>query len=214
MAPVTVSMPSLDGRMVGKGLRRDKPRDVSGDGEPPAVAAHPHIGIAAAAGAAVSGAIRRPRVDDRDVAEHPDHHVFRGKAGNRDRPPRVFEERGAIEERPVGQRAEEIAGEEILEAAHVGGLHRTDVVGVELLQRVDVRSRMDGVHVPSRRRITRVASRNFLVAHQSLPDLIYATWRLRMTVTVSDRIEKKIVLKAPLARVWRAISDAGEFGEW
>ena len=35
-----------------------------------------------------------------------------------------------------------------------------------------------------------------------------------MTVTVSDRIEKKIVLKAPLARVWRAISDAGEFGEW
>ncbi len=31
---------------------------------------------------------------------------------------------------------------------------------------------------------------------------------------VTDRIERKIVLKAPLARVWRAISNAGEFGDW
>jgi uncharacterized protein YndB with AHSA1/START domain len=30
----------------------------------------------------------------------------------------------------------------------------------------------------------------------------------------TDRIEKRIVLKAPLARVWRAISDAREFGAW
>jgi len=30
----------------------------------------------------------------------------------------------------------------------------------------------------------------------------------------ADRIEKKIVLKAPLARVWRAISDSAEFGAW
>ncbi|HXW84587.1 MAG TPA: SRPBCC family protein [Candidatus Binataceae bacterium] len=30
----------------------------------------------------------------------------------------------------------------------------------------------------------------------------------------SDRIEKRVVLKAPLARVWRAISDAREFGAW
>jgi uncharacterized protein YndB with AHSA1/START domain len=30
----------------------------------------------------------------------------------------------------------------------------------------------------------------------------------------TDRIEKKITLKAPRARVWRAISDAGEFGSW
>ncbi len=33
-------------------------------------------------------------------------------------------------------------------------------------------------------------------------------------VSVSDRIEKKIVLRAPRARVWRAISDAREFGAW
>ncbi|MFZ0272479.1 MAG: SRPBCC family protein [Acidobacteriaceae bacterium] len=29
-----------------------------------------------------------------------------------------------------------------------------------------------------------------------------------------DRIEKSIELKAPVSRVWRAITDSGEFGEW
>jgi uncharacterized protein YndB with AHSA1/START domain len=32
--------------------------------------------------------------------------------------------------------------------------------------------------------------------------------------TSTDRIEKKILLKAPLSRVWRALSDAEEFGDW
>jgi uncharacterized protein YndB with AHSA1/START domain len=32
--------------------------------------------------------------------------------------------------------------------------------------------------------------------------------------TAADRIERKILLKAPLARVWRALSDATEFGDW
>jgi uncharacterized protein YndB with AHSA1/START domain len=30
----------------------------------------------------------------------------------------------------------------------------------------------------------------------------------------SDRIEKRVVLRAPRARVWRAIADAEEFGKW
>ena len=30
----------------------------------------------------------------------------------------------------------------------------------------------------------------------------------------SNRIEKEVLLKAPLDRVWRAISDADEFGRW
>ncbi len=30
----------------------------------------------------------------------------------------------------------------------------------------------------------------------------------------TDRIEKKVLLKAPRSRVWRAISDAEEFGTW
>src|SRR5215469_2066191 len=32
--------------------------------------------------------------------------------------------------------------------------------------------------------------------------------------TVSDRIEKRVLLRAPLERVWRAVSDATEFGAW
>lgn len=30
----------------------------------------------------------------------------------------------------------------------------------------------------------------------------------------TDRIEKRILLKAPVARVWRALTDAEEFGRW
>jgi uncharacterized protein YndB with AHSA1/START domain len=35
-----------------------------------------------------------------------------------------------------------------------------------------------------------------------------------MNATVTDRIEKRAVLRAPRARVWRAITDHKEFGEW
>jgi len=31
---------------------------------------------------------------------------------------------------------------------------------------------------------------------------------------IKDRIEKEVVLRAPLDRVWKAISDADEFGQW
>ena len=32
--------------------------------------------------------------------------------------------------------------------------------------------------------------------------------------TDTDRIEKRILLRAPTKRVWRALADAGEFGSW
>ena len=35
-----------------------------------------------------------------------------------------------------------------------------------------------------------------------------------MAKTSTDRIEKRIELKAPVARVWRALTDHREFGEW
>ena len=35
-----------------------------------------------------------------------------------------------------------------------------------------------------------------------------------MAVAISDRIEKKITLRAPRARVWRALTDYKEFGHW
>jgi uncharacterized protein YndB with AHSA1/START domain len=35
-----------------------------------------------------------------------------------------------------------------------------------------------------------------------------------MATETTDRIEKQILLRAPLARVWRALTDAQEFGAW
>jgi uncharacterized protein YndB with AHSA1/START domain len=35
-----------------------------------------------------------------------------------------------------------------------------------------------------------------------------------MPAAVTDRIEKKILLRAPRARVWRALTNAQEFGQW
>ena len=35
-----------------------------------------------------------------------------------------------------------------------------------------------------------------------------------MAVEVMDRIEKKVLLNAPRARVWKALTDSAEFGQW
>lgn len=35
-----------------------------------------------------------------------------------------------------------------------------------------------------------------------------------MSTAVSDRIEKQVLLRAPLSRVWRALTDHTEFGQW
>jgi len=35
-----------------------------------------------------------------------------------------------------------------------------------------------------------------------------------MAASSTDRIEKQILLRAPRSRVWRALTDAGEFGAW
>ena len=35
-----------------------------------------------------------------------------------------------------------------------------------------------------------------------------------MSTAVSDRIQKQILLRAPLSRVWQALTDSKEFGQW
>ena len=35
-----------------------------------------------------------------------------------------------------------------------------------------------------------------------------------MSVAITDRIEKKVVLRAPRNRVWRALTDVKEFATW
>lgn len=38
--------------------------------------------------------------------------------------------------------------------------------------------------------------------------------RLAITESTTDRIEKDLVLRAPRARVWRALTDVAAFGNW
>jgi uncharacterized protein YndB with AHSA1/START domain len=52
---------------------------------------------------------------------------------------------------------------------------------------------------------------NQLVAHHLAAGYL-ATRRLHMASP--DRIEKRVTLRAPVSRVWRAIADAQEFGRW
>jgi uncharacterized protein YndB with AHSA1/START domain len=35
-----------------------------------------------------------------------------------------------------------------------------------------------------------------------------------MVATTTDRIERQILLRAPRSRVWRALTDSAQFGEW
>ena len=35
-----------------------------------------------------------------------------------------------------------------------------------------------------------------------------------MSMTNTDRIEEKVLIRAPRARVWQALADSGEFGRW
>ena len=35
-----------------------------------------------------------------------------------------------------------------------------------------------------------------------------------MSTTNTDRIEEKVLLRSPRARVWQALADSGEFGRW
>src|SRR5437667_6657937 len=46
------------------------------------------------------------------------------------------------------------------------------------------------------------------------PPCSMATQRLHMSSVPTDRIEKTIVLRAPRARVWRALTDPAEFARW
>ena len=55
-----------------------------------------------------------------------------------------------------------------------------------------------------------VSKRNKMVARSRKSSYSTATKRLRM----NNSIEKRIEIKAPVSRVWRALTDYREFGEW
>lgn len=53
-----------------------------------------------------------------------------------------------------------------------------------------------------------------MLRNPTVADTECATKRLHVTKANTDRIEKSVTLKAPRARVWRAITDAKEFAQW
>ena len=77
-------------------------------------------------------------MDDRNLAEDADPHVVDRQAVDRHRPGRLLQKRRLIDQRPVRVGAQEIVGQDLLEAPHVAVLHRVDVVAVERQQHVEV----------------------------------------------------------------------------
>jgi uncharacterized protein YndB with AHSA1/START domain len=56
--------------------------------------------------------------------------------------------------------------------------------------------------------------RNHQVAKQEWPVYDEQPGGCTMAVEIMDRIEKRVLLDAPRARVWKALTDSAEFGQW
>src|SRR6266508_1094902 len=113
--------------------------DVGGDGEPAALAARPDVRVSARSRSAVRQRVRRPRMDDRDVADEPHADVVRLVTRDRDRARRLGQESRPIDERAVRVAAQEVLREDFVEPVDVRGLDGPDVVPIELLQAIDIR---------------------------------------------------------------------------
>ena len=116
---------------------------MGGDSEPPTVPARPHVGVAPRTGAAVCRRVGRASVDDRDVSHQPDVDVLGFEVRDGDRPCGLFQEGLPIDQGSVGQGAQEVVGQNLLEPLDVRGLDRADVVPVERVQNVSVRQGVD-----------------------------------------------------------------------
>jgi hypothetical protein len=121
-----------------RGGRPSAAGDVRRHGQPATAPARPHVRVAAGARGAVGPGVGRPRVDQGDVAHDPDDHVPGLETGDPHRTAGLDQEGRPVQERPVGVGAHEVLGQDLVEAAHVGLLDRSDVLAVEVLQRVEI----------------------------------------------------------------------------
>ena len=83
--------------------------------EPFSFPARPDIGIAAVPPLAVCRGVAGASVDDSDISENADLDLVRRQAVDRHRPSGLSEELVLADERPVGVRAQEILGQDLLE---------------------------------------------------------------------------------------------------
>ena len=78
------------------------------------------------------------RVNDRDIAKNAHLDVLRREAADRNRSRGLCQELLLVDQRPVRVRAQEILGQDLVEALHIAVLHRMNVFAVERSQRANV----------------------------------------------------------------------------
>src|SRR5215831_612560 len=118
--------------------------DVGGNAHPPPVPLRPHVRVAPRSRLAVRLDVGGARVNDGNLAQHPDPHVLALDVLDRARFRDLLEETRAILEGTVWIAVHEVLGQVLVEPADVRFPHRPDVVLVQLLQRVDVPRVRDG----------------------------------------------------------------------
>src|ERR1700747_2994126 len=96
------------------------------DGEPFAVLARPHIGVAAGARASVGQRVTGAGVDDRDIAEYADLDIMRCQIRDRDRPRGLREKATTVQQRSVRVGAAEIRCENLVEWTEIAVLAREE----------------------------------------------------------------------------------------
>src|ERR1700712_1831395 len=105
-------------------------------GKPSRAATGPHIGIAPLSLFAVRGVVAGAGVNDGNIAEQADPDILRDKEADRHRLCCLCQELSLVEKRAVRVRAQEIVGQNVLEALYVALLNRCDVIAVQRNQRV------------------------------------------------------------------------------
>src|SRR5437016_56574 len=99
----------------GSRLRARLSRHVRGYREPLSVPARPDIGIAAIPLLTVCRGVAGPCVDDRDITENAHFDVLRREAADRHWSSGLCKELLLVDQRPVGVRAQEVLGEDLLQ---------------------------------------------------------------------------------------------------
>jgi hypothetical protein len=113
-------------------LRKSRrPCHVRRNGNPAAASPRPHIGVSAGAGATMAVDVRGPSVDDGEVCEEANIHVFSLELRDRHRSSRLIQEGFAIDKRAVRVAALEVFGEQFFETMDVRCLDGLDVIAIE-----------------------------------------------------------------------------------
>ena len=78
-------------------------------------------------------------MNNRDVSQDAYHHVVRRKMRDLYRHRRILQECFPVLERSIGLRTQEVVAQDFLESQDIAGLHRSNVIVVEVKKMVEIR---------------------------------------------------------------------------